>query len=97
MNKILKKILIIFGILLLLFCSYVTADCIRLRNAKSGTKPFVTISLAEYENGDKYTGIGYSIKYYKDKYTDANGNNVESGYGAEFRLFDKILIWAWVV
>ena len=52
--------------------------------------------MAEYENGNKYTGLGYSIKYYKDKQVDINGNIEESGYGAEFRLFDKILIWAWV-
>lgn len=96
MNKTLKRILIVMGVILITYVSFVTVDCIRLRNAKSGTKPFITTSLAEYKNGNKYTGLGYSVKYYKDRYEDMNGNIVESGYGAEFRLFDKILIWAWV-
>ena len=91
-----QKILIVIGAIIIIYILFVTIDCFRLRNAKSGTKPFITISLAEYENGNKYTGLGYSIKYYKDKQVDINGNIEESGYGAEFRLFDKILIWAWV-
>ena len=91
-----KKILIIIGVLIIIYISFVTVDCFRLKNAKSGAKPFITISLVEYENGNKYTGLGYSIKYYKDRQVDINGNIEESVYGAEFRLFDKILIWAWV-
>lgn len=94
MNKFLKRMLIILGIILITYVSFVTVDCIRLRNAKSGTKPLVTVSLAEYENGNKYTGLGYTVKYYTDR--DENGNILERGYGAEFRLFDKILIWAWI-
>lgn len=91
-----KKILIVIGIIFAIYIVFVSVDCIRLRNAKSGTKPFITVSLAEYENGDKYTGLGYSVKYYRDIQIDINGNIEEKGYGAEFRLFDKILVWAWV-
>lgn len=85
-----KKIFLTIVILLIIYFIFVTIDCIRLRNAKVDTKPFITISLAEYENGNKYMGLGYSVKYYKDKQDD------ENGYGAEFRVFDKILIWAWI-
>lgn len=85
-----KKILLIIVILLIIYFLFVTIDCIRLRNTKTDTKPFITISLAEYENGNKYMGLGYSVKYYKDKQDDKNS------YGGEFRLFDKILVWAWV-
>ena len=91
-----KKVFIAIGILLVIYISFVTIDCVRLRNAKTGTKPFITVSLVEYENGNKYTGLGYSIKYYKDRLENEKGNIVESEYGAEFRLFDTILIWAWV-
>ena len=79
-----------------MYLLFVTIDCIRLRNAKNDAKPFITISLAEYENGNKYTGLGYSVKYYKNSQQDTNGDMLEKSYGAEFRLFDKILIWAWV-
>lgn len=85
-----KKIFLTIVILLIIYFIFVTIDCIRLRNAKVDTKPFITISLAEYENGNKYMGLGYSVKYYKDKQDN------ENGYGAEFRVFDKILIWAWI-
>lgn len=91
-----KKVFIAIIILLAIYISFVTVDCVRLRNAKTGTKPFITVSLAEYENGNKYIGLGYSVKYYKDRNIDINGNILEMGYGAEFRLFDKILIWVWV-
>ena len=91
-----KKILLIMVTLLIIYFLFITIDCIRLRNSKNATKPFITIGLAEYENGNKYIGLGYSVKYYKDKQENKNGNIVENGYGAEFRLFDRILIWAWV-
>ncbi len=90
-----KKVLIAIVTLLIMYFLFVTIDCIKLRNAPNGTKPIITISLAEYQNGNKYIGLGYSVKYYNDRHEDTNGNIVESGYGAEFRLFDKILIWAW--
>lgn len=91
-----KKSIIIVLVIIVLYISFITFDCIRLRNAKSGTKPLITISLSEYESGNKYMGLGYSVKYYTDREEDTNGNILIKGYGAEFRLFDKILIWAWV-
>lgn len=92
-----KKIIItVLSVLIGVYSLFVATDCIRLRYAESGTKPIITVSLAEYENGNKYTGLGYSVKYYADRYTDENGVAVESNYGAEFRLFDKILVWAWI-
>ena len=96
MAKSLKKLLIVLGVFLFIYISFVTLDCIRLRNAKSGTKPIITTNMAEYENGNKYFGLGYSVKYYTDRSEDINGNILVRGYGAEFRLFDKILVWAWV-
>ena len=91
-----KKALMIIGIILAIYISFVTVDCIRLGNTKSETKPMITVSLAECENGNKYAGLGYSVKYYKDRQENIDGNMVENIYGAEIRLFDKILIWAWI-
>ena len=87
---------LVIAILLIIYVLFVTVDCIRLKKTQTETKPFITISYAEYENGNKYNGLGYSIKYYKDKPIDTDDNIEKNIYGAEFRLFDKILIWAWV-
>ena len=91
-----KKVCIAIGILLIIYILFVTVDCIRLRTMNLGLKPLITISLGETENGNIYKGLGYSVRYYIDviqKSSDLITNRI---YGAEFKLFDKILIWAWV-
>ena len=87
-----KKVLMVIGIILAIYILFVTIDCIRLGKTDSETKPIITVSSAENENRSKYTGLGYSVVYYKD----GQDKITENVYGAEFRLFDKILIWAWV-
>lgn len=91
-----KKLLIAIGIILAIYILFITVDCIRLRNTTSVIKPIITVSLAEEESRSKYTGLGYSVIYYKDKQENTGENIVKKIYGAEFRLFDTILIWAWV-
>lgn len=91
-----KKALTAIGIILAIYILFVTADCIRLRNTNGETKPIITVCLAEDENSSKYTGLGYSVIYYKDRQENIDGSIVENVYGAEFRLLDTILIWAWV-
>lgn len=91
-----KKIFIILIAILALYAAYVIVDCIRLKNSKTDTKPLITISEPDYDNGTKYVGLGYSIAYYQDSYVDDDGNANIKGYGAEFRLFDSILVWAWI-
>ena len=99
MNKMLKRTLIILGTILIIYISFVTVDCIRLRNAKRGTKPLIIVSEYETDSRTGYKGLGYTIEYYVDKdeqkEDDMTYINVY-GYGAEFRLFDKIMIWAWI-
>ena len=91
-----KKVLMAIGIILAIYILFVTVDCIRLVNKNNETKPIITVSSAEDENRSKYTGLGYSVIYYKDRQENIDGNIVENVYGAEFRWFDTILIWAWV-
>lgn len=91
-----KKILITVIALLVLYAVFVTVDCIRLKNSATDTKPIITLSEPDYDRGTKYVGLGYSIAYYKDPYIDENGNICLLPCGAEFRLFDKFLIWAWI-
>jgi len=94
-----KKVLITIGIIILCFTCYITIDCIKLRNSKIGTKPLITLDYNITKNGYRFTGLGYTIDYYIDE-TITQEYDVTlvgiNGYGAEFRLFGKILICAWV-
>lgn len=87
-----KIIYIIILILALIYVLYVLVDSVRLRNSPTDTRPIVTLKAVENEN--KYIGLGYSVRYYVDRIEDSDGVLV-LGYGAEFKLFDKILVWAW--
>ena len=96
-----RTIIISFIVILVIYVSFVVVDCVRLRNAHSYTKPIITIDSDVTENRATYYGLGYDVSYYVDRYIDINENfGVAIGgtgaYGAEFRLFNKILIWAWV-
>lgn len=94
-----KKGVIVLAILILIFVTYITVDCIRLRNSKTGTRPLITIGVEESENRITYKGLGYSVEYYIDigQIVEINGITYieQLGYGAEFKLFDRILIWYW--
>ena len=105
-KKSFKTALIAIAICIALSISYITIDCIRLKGAESGTKPLIT----SYEEADNtritYHGLGYSVTYYvtvegisggyEDKIlADAKDIIAKTGHGAEFKLFDKILIWGW--
>ena len=65
-----KKILIIFFVIIVLYSAFVIVDCIRLRKSASDTFPLITLeeNYAEYET--KYTGLGYSVVYYEDAFID---------------------------
>lgn len=95
-----KGIIIGVAIILAIYIVFVAIDCIRLRYALSYTKPFVTVSENVTENRATYYGLGYSVSYYIDRDTTINNDVIAIGgtgaYGAEFRLFNKLLIWAWV-
>lgn len=96
-----RKILLLTAILLLvLTVFYITADCIRLRHSKLGTKPLITVSEHVAEGRHTFSGIGYSVHYYINTGDTQVVNGIsyieQLGYGAEFRLFDSILLWAWV-
>ena len=85
MKKKFKIIGIVVLCLLLVWMLLIAVDCIRLKNSERGTQPFITINIKDYENGNKYTSLGYSVKYY-------NINNT-FGYGTEIKLFDTITLY----
>lgn len=98
MNRI-KIIGIIILCIALIWGIYVTVDCFRLKNSKTGTKPLITIGEEKNEYRTTYKGLGYTMQYYIDigeiKELDGITHIEQLGYGAEFRVFN-ILIWAWV-
>lgn len=98
-----KKIKIIGVILtsaVFLWAGFVTIDCIRLRNSKTGTKPLITIREEVSENLLSYTGLGYTIKYKAEIGDVLEKNDItyieQLGYGADFWLFDRVLVWGWI-
>ena len=97
-KKILKFSLFIFYFIVGFIIIYITFDCIRLSNSKFLEKPLIVLSESKSEdlnstskNFHEYTGLGYKIKY---TYYNDSGNKV--GKSAEFKLFGKFLIWAWI-
>ena len=93
-KKILKFTLLTFGFIV----TFITVDCIRLRNSDFLEKPWIVVyenkkeeENTNIENFYEYTGLGYKVKY-----TYYNKSNKKVGKSAEFKLFGKFLIWAWV-
>lgn len=81
------------------YFGYVGLDCYRLERAEIGTEPFICIGNEMNDNQVTYYGLGYSVSYYLNSpnefYKDVMSIDVAC-YGAEFRMFDSILIWGWV-
>ncbi len=101
MKKFVRILIIIISSTVLIYGLFVGIDCVRLYNADE-SKPPIIITEPTKIQGDKvkYTGLGYTVTYR----TKAEGPTEETGSsnanydvcGAEFRLFDKILLWAWI-
>lgn len=100
--KAVKIIAVVLAVLLAGYAIFVAADSVRLRKASlsgSGTpptKPLVTVSQdTRTEQGSDrltYTGLGYAVTYE----TSAREDGTTHVDGAEFRLFGRILLWAWI-
>lgn len=78
---------------------FVVVDCVRLRNAKYYTYPLITIKKEANLERVTYTGLGYTISYIQNKTINYHDDFVIEGIGAcgaEFKLFGKFLIWAYI-
>ena len=62
---------------------------------KLGLEPLIALERVEEDTKLYYKGLGYSVTYQIHKKQNYDLMLVEI-QGAEFRLFDRILIWAWV-
>lgn len=104
MKKILRVLFIFISFAVLLYGLLVGIDCVRLYKAGESNKPLITTNETRKEDYCKYEGLGYTVTYKIDhekavaskeegKQNSYPGSHI---YGAEFRLFDKILLWAWI-
>ena len=104
MKKFGRILLIIISSLIFLYGVFVGIDCIRLYKLGESDKPLITINETRTEDYCEYAGLGYSVIYKFDPEKavvpeDEGEENAYPGsyiYSAEFRLFDKILLWAWI-
>lgn len=101
MKKLIKPLVIIICSLILAYGLFVGVDCIRLYNADISKPPIITTQPTVIEDNDiKYTGLGYTVIYeIKEDLTSEESGTINTIYdicGAEFRLFDKIFLWAWI-
>ncbi len=101
MNRVLKDVLIGTAIIAVIWLAFITIDSIRLRNAKYYTYPLINLKQEANLERVTYTGLGYTISYIQNKqiiYEPGSDNVATSigAVGAEFKLFGKILVWAYV-
>ena len=104
MKKILRLMIIIISSAILLYGLFVGVDCVRLYKVGKSDKPLITINEVRGEDYWKCEGLGYTVTYKFDPEKGASSEeegkkNAYPGshiYSAEFRLFDKILLWAWI-
>ncbi len=104
MKKFIRALVITISSVILLYGVFVGVDCVRLSRVGTSEKPLITINEIRQENYCKYEGLGYTVTYkfdpeeavVSDEEGEQNSYPGSHIYGAEFRLFDKILLWAWI-
>lgn len=101
MKRFVRILIIIISSAILLYGLFVGIDCVRLYNADKSQPPMVITKATQIEDYSiKYTGLGYTVTYQtKAEISTEENESLNAIYdicGAEFRLFDKILLWAWI-
>ena len=101
MKKNLRLLIIIISSVVLLYGVFVGVDCVRLYNSDESKPPIVSTKPTQIQDDEvKYSGLGYTVTYQtKEEITTGENESLNAIYdicGAEFRLFDKILLWAWI-
>lgn len=101
MKKFVRILIIIISSAILLYGLFVGIDCVRLYNADESKSPIIIIQPTKIQNDEvKYTGLGYTVTYQISAEMPIEENESHNANydicGAEFRLFDKILLWAWI-
>lgn len=99
MKKKFKILAVIVAVIVVAYVAFAGFEAIRLSSPENkGAKPVITIGEAYSESSIKYVGLGYTVTY---KLSSSNGLDDGSVtthyiYSAEVRLFDKVLLGAWI-
>ena len=101
MKKFARILIIIIFSAVLLYGLFVGVDCVRLYNADISEPPIIITQPTKFQDDEiKYTGFGYTVTYKVNEEIETEENASRKAIydicGAEFRLFDKILLWAWI-
>lgn len=101
MKKLVRILIIIISSAILLYGVFVGVDCVRLYNADESKSPIIITQPTRIQDDEvKCSGLGYTVTYQtKAEISTEENESLNAIYdicGAEFRLFDKILLWAWI-
>ena len=101
MKNFVRYLVVAISSAILLYGVFVGIDCVRLYNADESKPPIITIKPTKrLDDKMKYTGLGYTVIYTVNSENHAEEKQSQNGIydicGAEFRLFNKILLWAWI-
>lgn len=104
MKKFLRALVITISSAVILYGVFVGIDCVRLYKVGESEKPLITVNEIRGEDYWKCEGLGYTVTYKFDPEKEVSSEeegkqNAYPGsdiYSAEFKLFDKILLWAWI-
>lgn len=103
MKKALKMVILVLISIIIIYAIYIGVEVYRFNN-KLGRKPLITtgtinVKIAAGNNLqiEKINGLGFSIQYeYLVSYKENSDHQVLQVFSGNFKLFDKILLSAWV-
>lgn len=99
MKKKFKIFAVIVAVTVVASVVFLSVEAIRLSSPENkGAKPVITLNETYNERSIKYQGLGYTVTYLVDSKTDPENETITTHYiySAEVRLFDKVLLGAWV-
>ncbi len=99
MKKKFKIFAVVVAVIVVASVGFVGVEAVRLSSPENkGVKPVITLAETYNEKSIKYQGLGYSVTYLVDSKTDPENDTITTHYiySAEVRLFDKVLIGAWI-
>lgn len=105
MKKVWKVIGIIILAIVIIYSIFITIEVVRFNNIV-GCKPLIILkdtsvdTTKEIVTGlseEKYTSLGFTVEYQTNIIREENSDNIQIAImGGEFKLFDKIILSAYV-
>lgn len=99
MKKKFKIVSVVVAVVVFVSVAFLGIESYRLLKPENkGEKPLITLDESYNERSIKYKGLGYTVTYLVDSKTDFENDTItiHNIYSAEVRLFDKVLVGAWI-